>query len=73
MTYATLHPFSPAVTVASEPMKAPPIEVIVVDDHLGLRRGIELLLRQEGLRIAGLAAGVTEARSLLEAGATTSR
>lgn len=66
MTYATLHPFSPAVTVASEPMKAPPIEVIVVDDHLGLRRGIELLLRQEGLRIAGLAAGVTEARSLLE-------
>ncbi len=40
-------------------------EVIVVDDHLGVRKGIELLLRSEGFRIAGLAAQVDDARELL--------
>jgi DNA-binding NarL/FixJ family response regulator len=39
--------------------------VILVDDHLAVRKGIELLLRSEGLRIAGLAAQVGEARELL--------
>ena len=29
------------------------LEVIVVDDHLAMRRGIELLLREAGFRIAG--------------------
>jgi DNA-binding NarL/FixJ family response regulator len=42
-----------------------PIEVIVVDDHLGIRKGMELLLGAEGLRVAGVAAGLEEARSLL--------
>jgi DNA-binding NarL/FixJ family response regulator len=42
-----------------------PIEVIVIDDHLGVRKGMELLLRAEGLRVAGVAAGLEEARSLL--------
>lgn len=42
------------------------IEVIVVDDHLSMRKGIELLLRQEGLRVVGVAGGLAEARALLE-------
>lgn len=42
------------------------IEVIVVDDHLSVRRGVELLLRHEGIRVAGVASRLQEARSLLE-------
>lgn len=41
------------------------LEVIIVEDHLSVRKGIELLLRSEGIRIAGVASGVAEARSLL--------
>lgn len=41
------------------------VEVIVVDDHLMMRKGIELLLRHDGLRIAGVASSLGEARSLL--------
>ena len=43
-----------------------PVEVIVVDDHLVMRRGVELLLQQHGFRVAGVAATVDEARALLE-------
>ncbi len=39
--------------------------VIVVEDHLGIRKGIELLLRSEGLQIAGVASEVGQARALL--------
>ena len=42
------------------------IEVIVVDDHLAMRKGVELLLRQEGMRVAGVAGTLAEARGLLE-------
>ena len=42
-----------------------PLEVIVVEDHLAMRGGIELLLRGEGLRVAGVASSVDEARALL--------
>jgi DNA-binding NarL/FixJ family response regulator len=41
------------------------LEVIVVDDHLAMRRGIELLLRDAGFRIAGVASTLDEARSVL--------
>jgi DNA-binding NarL/FixJ family response regulator len=41
------------------------LEVIVVDDHLAMRRGIELLLREAGFRIAGVAGTLDEARSVL--------
>ena len=46
-------------------MEARQLEVIVVEDHLAMRRGIELLLRSEGLRVAGVASQVGEARALL--------
>ena len=42
------------------------IEVIVVEDHLSMRKGIELLLRQAGLRVVGLASELDEARALLQ-------
>jgi DNA-binding NarL/FixJ family response regulator len=46
-------------------MKSDELEVIVVDDHLAMRRGIELLLREAGFRIAGVASTLEEARSIL--------
>ncbi len=42
------------------------IEVIVVDDHLMMRKGLEVLLRQEDMRVAGVAGTLSEARSLFE-------
>ena len=46
-------------------MEAEELEVIVVDDHLAMRRGIELLLREAGFRIAGVAGTLDEARAIL--------
>ncbi len=42
------------------------IEVIVVDDHLSVRKGVELLLGREGMRVAGVAGELEEARGLLD-------
>jgi two-component system response regulator DevR len=41
------------------------LRVIVVDDHTVMRRGIELLLRSEGMRIAGSAESVGAAREIM--------
>ena len=41
------------------------IEVVVVDDHLVVRKGVTLLLAEEGIRVAGVAGALGEARSLL--------
>lgn len=46
-------------------MEARKLEVIVVDDHLAMRRGIELLLREAGFRIVGAAGSLEEARTML--------
>jgi DNA-binding NarL/FixJ family response regulator len=46
-------------------MEVEELEVIVVDDHLAMRRGIELLLREAGFRIAGAASTLDEARTML--------
>ena len=46
-------------------MEVEELEVIVVDDHLAMRRGIELLLREAGFRIAGVAGTLDEARAIL--------
>jgi len=46
-------------------METEQLEVIVVEDHLSMRKGIELLLRAEGLRVVGVASQVGEARALL--------
>jgi DNA-binding NarL/FixJ family response regulator len=42
------------------------VEVLIVEDHLAVRKGLELLLRDHGMRIAGVAADVREARGLIE-------
>jgi DNA-binding NarL/FixJ family response regulator len=41
------------------------LEVVVVDDHPAVRRGIELVLREAGFRIAGSAGTLEEARGVL--------
>ncbi|MGO9958618.1 MAG: LuxR C-terminal-related transcriptional regulator [Solirubrobacteraceae bacterium] len=41
------------------------LDVIVVDDHLIMRSGLQLLLGDAGLRVAGVAGNAEEARSLL--------
>ena len=41
------------------------LEVVVVDDHLAMRRGIELVLREAGFRIVGTAGTLGEARRVL--------
>jgi DNA-binding NarL/FixJ family response regulator len=46
-------------------MTSEELEVIVVGDHLAMRRGIELLLREAGFRIAGVAGTLEEARAML--------
>jgi DNA-binding NarL/FixJ family response regulator len=58
---------SPEMTAApaSDTVSREEIEVIVIEDHPGVRKGLELLLRQEGLRVAGVAGGLEEARALL--------
>jgi DNA-binding NarL/FixJ family response regulator len=47
-------------------MEAEPLNVMVIEDHLAMRRGLELLLRAEGMRIAGVAGHVAQARDLFE-------
>ncbi len=46
-------------------MSAAEPEVLLVDDQLGVRRGVELLLHQFGFRVAGVAATEAEAAALL--------
>ena len=42
-----------------------PLEVLVIEDHLAVRRGLELLLQSAAMRVAGVAATAAEARGLL--------
>ena len=43
-----------------------PIRVLIVDDHDALARGLDLVLRREGLEIAGTAHSLGEAQGMLE-------
>jgi DNA-binding NarL/FixJ family response regulator len=52
-------------TPIEDPAQEGQLEVIVVDDHLTMRRGVELLLRDAGFRIAGVAGDIDEARAVL--------
>jgi DNA-binding NarL/FixJ family response regulator len=40
-------------------------QVVLVDDHLALRKGVELLLRSEGMRVIGATESVDEARHMI--------
>lgn len=42
-----------------------PLEVLVLEDHQVVRKGLELILRQAGFRVAGVASHSVEARDLL--------
>jgi DNA-binding NarL/FixJ family response regulator len=41
------------------------LEVVLVDDHLALRKGIELILRAEGIRVTGSTATVEGGRDMV--------
>jgi DNA-binding NarL/FixJ family response regulator len=69
---AIIAPASPTVEphedrALTEDVHAPrELEVVVVDDHLAMRRGMELVLRDAGFRIAGTAGTLAEARAVLQ-------
>jgi two-component system, NarL family, invasion response regulator UvrY len=44
-----------------------PIRVVTVDDHLAVRKGLELLLEDDGFHVAGAAADASHAYDLLMA------
>jgi DNA-binding NarL/FixJ family response regulator len=46
-------------------VKAPPLNVVIVDDHVALRRGMELLLRNAGCHVIGAAGDAEEAETLI--------
>src|SRR4051794_18261876 len=41
------------------------LNVVIVDDHLALRRGLELLLRQHGHHVVGVADDAEQARGII--------
>jgi DNA-binding NarL/FixJ family response regulator len=41
------------------------LQIVLVDDHLALRKGIELLLRAEGIRVTGSTATVEGGRDMV--------
>jgi DNA-binding NarL/FixJ family response regulator len=41
------------------------LQIVLVDDHLALRKGIELLLRAEGIRVTGSTATVEAGRDMV--------
>jgi DNA-binding NarL/FixJ family response regulator len=41
------------------------LEVLIIEDHLSVRKGLELLLRSAGMRIAGVAETESQARALI--------
>jgi DNA-binding NarL/FixJ family response regulator len=49
-----------------EPPTEKPTRVLIVEDHEAVARGLELLLRRDGIEIAGTAGSVAEAERLLE-------
>jgi DNA-binding NarL/FixJ family response regulator len=42
------------------------IHVVLVDDHVMVRKGVELLLRSQNIAVVGVANGVGDARSMIE-------
>jgi len=43
----------------------PEVQVVLVEDHLALRKGIELLLRNEGIRVVGVADNAAEGERMI--------
>ena len=44
----------------------PPLRVLLIEDHGAVARGLALLLRREGMEVAGTASTLTEAEHLIE-------
>ena len=50
---------------AAPPSAAPDLNVVIVDDHVALRRGMELLLRKNGLHVVGTADNARQAEDVI--------
>jgi DNA-binding NarL/FixJ family response regulator len=50
---------------ATAPEAAPELNVVIVDDHVALRRGMELLLRRSGLHVVGTADNAGQAEDVI--------
>jgi response regulator RpfG family c-di-GMP phosphodiesterase len=63
-----LTPDEPAhgAAAAHEGADTNPTRVLIVEDHEAVGRGLELLLRREGMEVAGTASNLTDGRVLLE-------
>jgi DNA-binding NarL/FixJ family response regulator len=53
------------VSVTPAPTQQKAVNVVVVDDHVALRRGMELLLRREGYHVVGTADDAEQAEQLI--------
>jgi DNA-binding NarL/FixJ family response regulator len=53
------------VSEAPSPNDAPSLNVVIVDDHVAVRRGMELLLRNTGCHVIGTADDAEEAEALI--------
>ena len=56
---------APPLTEAPAPAEAQPLNVVIVDDHVALRRGMELLLRNAGCHVVGTADDAEQAESVI--------
>jgi DNA-binding NarL/FixJ family response regulator len=45
---------------------APELQVVIVEDHLAVRKGVELLLRGEGMRVIGVADNPADAERIIK-------
>lgn len=54
-----------AGTCAPEPAPEQPLRVLVVEDHQAIAKGLTLLLRGEGIEVAGTAHGLSQAREMI--------
>jgi DNA-binding NarL/FixJ family response regulator len=45
---------------------APELQVVLVEDHLAIRKGVELLLRSEGMRVIGVADTLADGERMIK-------
>jgi DNA-binding NarL/FixJ family response regulator len=55
----------PAQEPSASHVAADVLEVLLVDDHLMIRRGLQLILTGDGMRVAGFASDAQQAQSLI--------
>jgi len=60
-----MYPASPAAGPLARRPAGDKLEVLLVEDQLTLRRGLQLILRGDGMRVSGVASDARQAQSLI--------